>query len=177
MKLAIFCSSSDSIDEKYKQNGYQVARFLANQGHDVIFGGAKVGIMGQVAQGFKDGGGKVYAKSMDVFDDERYDYTDSDDKQIFKKVSNRKDALIDEAQGFIVLEGGIGTYDELFSILALQQIYPDSRKVIIYNENHYYDKLIELLQYTYDKHFMSQKENELYYIAYSKEEIERILEG
>ena len=77
----------------------------------------------------------------------------------------RKKAMEDNSDGFIVMPGGIGTFEEFFEILVAKQLGQHSKPIAIFNVAGYYDKLLEFMNEITDKKFMNPASKELYFIS------------
>lgn len=157
MRTCVFCGSSNSIDECYREAAKALGRSLAREGCDLIYGGASVGLMGVIAD-------TMLAEKREVIGIITEDLYSLEigHKGITKLLSTktmaeRKKMLVAMSDAFIVMPGGVGTLDELFEVFVLNQLMHISKPVIIYNVYHYYDKLFEFLQEAVDKGFLPEK--------------------
>ncbi|MBP5708942.1 MAG: TIGR00730 family Rossman fold protein, partial [Bacteroidales bacterium] len=119
--VSIFGSARTNPDERYYQMAEDIAYKLTQNGYGVITGGGP-GIMEAANKGAKRGGGKSVGINIDLpFEQEPNKYIDSDKLITFDYFFIRKVMFVKYAQGFIVLPGGFGTFDELFEALTLIQ--------------------------------------------------------
>ena len=119
MKICVFCSSSDRIDECFLRAGRQFGVGLGRRGHELIYGGYGRGLMGEVARGAYDAGAKITAVVPAIFDDDRFIYQGCSRVVRTPDLRTRKAAMQAESDAFAILPGGVGTYDEFFDTLAL----------------------------------------------------------
>ncbi|MDO4179544.1 MAG: TIGR00730 family Rossman fold protein [Phascolarctobacterium sp.] len=131
MKICVFCSSSEGLANEYYEAGFEVGKLIAEGGHTLVFGGYTKGIMGAVAQGCKENGGKVVSVIPAIFDGIRANFEDGADVINTETMSSRKDKMIEIADAFISLPGGVGTVDELFQVIALNAVGEISKPVAI----------------------------------------------
>ena len=89
----------------------------------------------------------------------------------------RKQKMEDLSDGFVVLPGGIGTFEEFFEILTLRELNRHNKPIILYNVNGYYNRIRELLQHAAEEGFMTEEQTRLCSFADSAEEIIRELRG
>lgn len=144
--LAVFCASSDGVDPKIFKEAYLVGEFLANNKIELIFGGSKLGLMGQVAKGALDNNGKVTGVIPEFLKSKEVVHTGLTSLITTQDMHERKLKMHDLSDGFIALPGGFGTMEELFEILTWGQLGLHRKPIGILNSNHYYDDLLELLQ-------------------------------
>ena len=107
MKICVFGASSERIDKSYKEQSFELGRILAEAGHDLVFGGGSRGLMGAVARGFRQGGGKVIGIAPRLFDVGDILLKECDEKIITEDMSSRKIRMIEMSQAFIALPGGM----------------------------------------------------------------------
>ena len=176
MKVAVFCSSSNKVDDKYKKDAYKIGKQLALAGHSLVFGGGQHGLMGQVAKGVKDNGGYVLGVNINLFNDPEINFPRCDKLTIVETINERKDIMINEADAFLILEGGFGTYDEMCDVLERKDLSFICKPIIIYNGNHYYDDLISFIEKCYQKNFCMQPLESICKIACNIKDITKLLE-
>jgi len=143
--IAVFCASNDGIDSKIFKEAYLVGKFLANNKIELIFGGSKLGLMGQVAKGALDNNGKVTGVIPEFLKSKEVVHTGLTSLVTTQNMHERKLKMHDLSDGFIALPGGFGTMEELFEILTWGQLGLHRKPIGILNSNHYYDDLLELL--------------------------------
>jgi len=119
---------------------------LANNKIELIFGGSKLGLMGQVAKGALDNNGKVTGVIPEFLKSKEVVHTGLTSLITTQDMHERKLKMHDLSDGFIALPGGFGTMEELFEILTWGQLGLHRKPIGILNSNHYYDDLLELLQ-------------------------------
>ena len=165
MNICVFGAGSDSIDEVYIKKAEELGEALGKRGHALVFGGGATGMMGAAARGFKRGGGKILSVIPKFFDDKRGDgalYDQADQVIWTDTMRERKQQLEDHCDAFIVLPGGIGTYDEFFENLVLKLFGFQDKPLVVYNINGYYDKLKELFDHGVEQGFIKEHSSKLY---------------
>lgn len=143
--LAVFCASSDGVDTKIFEDAYKVGEFLANQGIELIFGGSKLGLMGQVARGILENNGKITGVIPDFLKTKEVVHTGLTNLITTRDMQQRKLKMHDLSDGFIALPGGFGTLEELFEILTWAQLGLHKKPIGILNSNGYYDDLLNFI--------------------------------
>lgn len=175
MKICVFCASSETIDKSYLQTGERFGEMLAEKGHTLVFGAGKYGIMGAVARGIRSKGGKAIGVIPTFFEDA--DVTFSDCELIYtESMRERKFIMEEKSDAFIILPGGIGTFEEFFEVLTLKQLRRHSKPIIIFNENGYYDPLINLIDSAISQNFMADKFRGLYFITDNADKVFEYIE-
>jgi len=154
--IAVFCGSSLGTDEFIAQQAYQLGEILAKQHISLVYGGAKIGIMGKVAQGVLDHQGKVigvipeFLKIREVFHPHLTELITTN------TMHERKSKMYELSDGIITLAGGYGTLEELFEMITWAQLGLHQKPIGILNTNGFYDHLFALLQQMVDQGFLKQ---------------------
>ena len=138
MKVAVFCSSSDTIAEDYRQMARSLGSLLAQKGHELIYGGTPCGLMGDVAEAAAQQGGCITGVIPENWKDSAWVNPHNTQNVFVQNLAHRKQLMSQMADVFVVLPGGIGTLDEAFSLMAMHQIGETTKKVYFINTNHFF---------------------------------------
>ena len=171
MNICVFGASYENIAQIYKDETYKLGKALAEKGCDLVYGGGQYGLMGTTAKGFAAGNGKVIGIAPKMFLGSDVLYPQCDEMIITDDLQQRKDKMIQMADVFVVVPGGLGTYDEMFEVLIDNQLGYIKKDVIIFNVNGYFDAMIEVLQHTLDEGFMSEKALSYYKVCDSVQQV------
>jgi len=145
MKICVFCSANSGIDQSYFQATEELGRWMAANGHALVFGGTSLGLMECVAQAVH-GGGAMAIGVVPTKVEERDCASQCMDVHIpCDNLSDRKELMMAQADAFVALPGGIGTLDEIFTVAASATIGYHRKPVILYNINGFWNSLIALL--------------------------------
>ena len=143
--MGIFCGSSDGFEGAYVPAAEALGTLVAERGLTVIYGGASIGLMGRVADAALRAGGQVIGvipNSLQISEIMHHDLTDL---EIVDTMFRRKERMIELADAFISLPGGIGTLDELFEVWALRALQAHTKPVGLLNLDGYFDPLLEFI--------------------------------
>lgn len=164
MKICIFGAASAHIDQKYIQKVEVLGEELARRGHSLVFGCGGTGLMGAAARGFTRGGGEIHGVVPSFFRDEGVEqlYGDCTKITYTQTMAERKQLMEDEAEAFIVVPGGIGTFEEFFEVLTLKQLGRHDKAIAIYNIDGYYNNLEKFMREVADRKFITFACYELY---------------
>ena len=173
MRICVYGAASPSIDEKFITLTEEMGKEMAQKGHSLVFGGGGNGLMGAAARGVKAAGGYILGVIPSFFDKESIEaICDFCDKLVMPEtMRERKQIMEDNADGFIVVPGGIGTYEEFFEILTLKQLCRHNKPIAVYNQFGYYDELYETMKQAVNKKFIKEDCLELFYISDNLEDI------
>lgn len=164
MKICVFGAASAHIDDIYIQKVEQLGYEMAKRGHSLVFGAGATGLMGAAARGVKRGGGEIVGVIPNFFKEEGVEqiYDECDEIIYTDTMAERKKKMEDEAEAFIIVPGGIGTFEEFFEVLTLKQLGRHEKAIVIYNIENYYDDLEKFMQTVTSRKFITFKCYEMY---------------
>lgn len=154
--LAVFCASSDGNDPQIFENAYNSGKFMADNNIRLIYGGSKLGLMGQVARGVMDNGGKVTGVIPDFLKTKEVVHTGLDKLITTRDMHERKLMMNELSDAFVALPGGFGTFEELFEIVTWAQLGLHRKPIGLLNIGGFYDDLIKMLHKMTSKGLLKQ---------------------
>ena len=157
MKLCLYGASSNLIDKKYIDATEKLGEEMAKRGHTLVFGGGANGLMGAAARGATKAGGEILGISPKFFDVDGVLYDKCTEFIYTETMQERKHLLVTKSDGFIVMPGGPGTFDELFETLSLRQLGIHNKPIAVFNIDGYFDPLGQMLKNAYDGNFMTEE--------------------
>ena len=156
MKICVYGASSDNIDKIYFDEVFKLGVEIAKSKHTLVFGGGTHGLMGAAAKGVQSENGNIIGVSPKFFDYDDILLKNCTEFIYTETMSQRKDILEEMSDAFIMVPGGIGTYDEFFEIVTLKQLSVYNKPIVIFNVNGYYNTLLKFMDETAQKGFMSK---------------------
>jgi len=120
--VAVYCGSNSGIDPAFGQSAAALGRTMAERGIRLVYGGGRVGLMGVVADAVLAEGGKVHGVITRSLQAKEVGHPGLDSLQVVETMHERKAAMADAAEAFIMLPGGFGTFDEFFEVLSWTQL-------------------------------------------------------
>ena len=145
MKICVFASSCE-VNAKVSEAVYAMGRKLGSEGHSLVYGGYCKGLMADIADGFHDAGAEIVGVVPECFDSDEMNYPHLTELVRVKDLSERKDEMIRRSDAFIAVPGGIGTLDEMFSLLAQKASKLLDKEIIFYNVDGFFDPLLDFLK-------------------------------
>ena len=135
MRICIYGAASPTIDAEYTEKVELLGEKLAKRGHSLVFGGGANGLMGAAARGIKKQGGHIIGVIPKFFGEESVEaiFEECDELITPDTMRERKQIMEDNSDAFIVVPGGIGTFEEFFEILTLKQLCRHNKPIAIYN--------------------------------------------
>lgn len=145
--ICVFCASSLGERDDYRQAAEALGHLLARHQIKLIYGGAKVGLMGAVADAVLQSGGAVTGIIPHFLSGKEIAHTGLNELVLVPSMHERKQQMSQLADGFIALPGGYGTLEELLEIITWAQLGLHHKPVAVLNINGYYNHLIQLLDH------------------------------
>lgn len=175
-KIAVYCSSSNLIHDDYFRDAAALGRGIGGRGGTLIYGGGKLGLMGEVAAATHAAGGKVVGVIPEAMRTVEVCYEGADELIVTRTMRERKAIMDERAQAFVVLPGGFGTLEELLEILTLRILKYHQKPIVILNTRGFFDPLIQLFEGLYEQGFARRKSFQPYQVAATAEEVFAILD-
>ncbi len=177
MNICVYGASSKTIDKSYIEDGERLGEEMGKRGHGLVFGGGTNGLMGAVARGVYKEGGKIIGVAPKFFNVDGILFEHCDQLLRPDTMRERKQLMEDNADGFIITPGGIGTFEEFFEILTLKQLGRHNKPIAILNTNGYYDKMAEFMENAIKGDFLNEKAKLLYEFVETAKEALDYIEG
>lgn len=159
--ICVFCGSSEGNDTAIIEAASVLGKTLAERDITLVYGAAKIGIMGLVAKASLDANGKVVGVIPEFLKLKEVVHLGLTQIITTQNMHERKLILQEKSDGFIALPGGMGTFEELFEILTWLQLGLHSKPIGLLNVNHFYDDLIAMLEKMVKKGFLKMDNLEL----------------
>jgi uncharacterized protein (TIGR00730 family) len=143
--VAVFCAAADGARPEYRAAAEHLGCTLAAHNLGLIYGGAKVGLMGAVADAALAAGGHVVGVIPHVLVDLEVAHEGVTELHVTSTMHTRKALMAERADAFFILPGGYGTFEEMFEVLAWQTLKLHNKPVILLNIAGFYDTLLAFL--------------------------------
>ncbi|MCM2353809.1 MAG: TIGR00730 family Rossman fold protein [Pseudobdellovibrio sp.] len=169
--ICIYCGSRTGNYPDLMPMAYKVGEQVAKAGHTVVYGGANVGLMGQVADGALSKGGRVLGVIPQLIFDFEVAHEGITELHQVDNMHQRKLKMMELSDAFIALPGGFGTMDELNEIITWRQIKLHDKPIAILNYNGYYDHYLEFLKVSVKAGLISQAHLDMLIVSDSIETV------
>ena len=153
-RVCVFIGSKPGRDPAYADAARELARLLSERGIGLVYGGASVGLMGEVADTMAGLGGEVIGVIPQHLVDREVANTQIADLRVVGSMHERKALMAELSDGFITLPGGLGTLEELFEILTWNILGIYQKPCALLNVGGYYDGLARFLDHAADEGFI-----------------------
>jgi len=152
--IAVFCGSSPGHNSVYTTATKKLGESMGEQGITLVYGAGNVGLMGVVADAVLSKDGKVIGTIPQFLVDKEVAHYGISELIITETMHERKQKMVDVAEGVIVLPGGIGTLDEFFEMFTWQQLGLHDKPIGILNVNGYYDHILAHIKHMVEEGFL-----------------------
>ncbi len=153
-RITVFCGSSSGTETIYQEQAYTLGKILAQRNIGLVYGGAKVGLMGAVANGVIEHRGEAIGVLPHFLSSKEIAHEGLCELILVDTMHERKTKMHELCDGVITLPGGFGTMEELFEMLTWAQLGLHQKPIGILNINGFYDELMALIQTMVNKGFL-----------------------
>jgi uncharacterized protein (TIGR00730 family) len=160
-KVCVYCGSSPGRSKEYIDAAKELGVECGKRNLTLVYGGSKVGLMGELARSAIESGGKVIGVITQALVDEDVAFDGLADIRVVKDMHERKAVMAELSDGFIALPGGYGTLEEYFEALTWLQLGIHTKPCGLLNINGFYDKLLEFLDHAVDEMFIYKPHRDL----------------
>ena len=161
MKVAVYCASSTLVSTENLEPGFELGASLAKLGHELVWGGGAISVMGEVAKGARENGGRTIGVIPERLMSVEFIDHDSSQMHVVKDMRERKGLIESLADGFIALPGGIGTLEELLEIWVGRYLGFHNKPIAILDPSGVYGSLRLALDDLTAMNFMKPGQHEL----------------
>ncbi|WP_417669370.1 TIGR00730 family Rossman fold protein [Roseibium sp.] len=152
--ICVFCGSSFGSNPIYTHAARDVGHMIAERGITLVYGGAKVGLMGTVADAALDAGGEVIGVLPISLQEKELAHEGLSELHVVGSMHERKALMAERSDAFLALPGGAGTLEELFEVWTWGQLGLHRKPCGFLNTGGFYDKLLSFLDFQTEEGFM-----------------------
>jgi uncharacterized protein (TIGR00730 family) len=164
LSICVFCGSAESPPQVFVDTARQLGEGLGRRGHQLIYGGTPIGLMGVVARAVQASGGSVVGVVPRGLFDHLIDGS-AGELVVTQTLTERKAEMAARADAFIVLPGGYGTFEELVKILALRQLGLHMRPIVLINVSNFWQPFLQQTRHMAILGFAQAGEGALFHVV------------
>lgn len=153
-RVCVFCGSSQGARPAYREAADGLAGALVERGLELVYGGARVGLMGEIADAVKRRGGRVVGVIPSSMVRREIAHTGIDDLRVVETMHERKALMTELSDGFVALPGAYGTLDELAEALTWSQLGIHGDPIGLLDVDGYYRHLLAFLDHAVQEGFL-----------------------
>ena len=174
--IAVYCSSSNKVDDIYKEEAKKVGNLLAKKEIRLVYGGGNMGLMGVLSNSAINSGGDVYGVITNHLIEIEKRNDSLNNIKIVETMHERKIEMYNNADAFLIFPGGIGTLEEFFEIYSWKQLRLHKKPIFIHNFNDFWGDLFTLLENIIKKDFAGENMKEAYKVINNYSDLTKELE-
>ena len=175
MNITVYLGANAGNDPKLQEAVEALGKWIGENGHDLIYGGSKCGLMGSIAESVLQNGGKVTGVEPQFFVDSELQHDGLTELIVTKDMTDRKTKMIELGDAFIAFPGGTGTLEEIAEVMSKVSLRQLDAPCIWYNLNGYYDAQKAQLNHMIEMGLSSAARQKGIFFAESLAEIKKIL--
>lgn len=173
-RLCVYCGSSSGNSPAYTAVARELGETIAARGIELVYGGARVGLMNEVADAALAKGGKVIGVLPRFMSTKELAHESLTELHLVDTMHQRKQLMAELANGFVALPGGFGTFEEIFEAMTWAQLHLHRSPCALLNVAGYYDSLLEFLDGSVTAGFVRQDLRDSLIVATS---VSKLFEG
>ena len=170
MNIGVFAASSSKIEKIYIDAAERLGDLIASEGHNIVYGGGGIGLMGAMADKALKKGAKITGVIPSFMQENGWGHNKIDELIVTEDMGSRKKKMFELSDAIIALPGGIGTLEELTEAITMKQLGLFKGALVIINTSGFYEDLIFFLQGLIRKGFMHKAHRGIWEIASTPEE-------
>ncbi len=174
--ICVFCGSSFGTNPRFREAARALGAGLARLGFSLVFGGGGLGLMGEVAKAAEEGGAAVQGIIPAFLQSLEAPVSAEEKLIVTPHIQERKALMLQMSDAFLVLPGGLGTFDEFFEVATEAQLGVHAKPIIVVNVDGYFNTLDAMLRDIVAAGFASPKVIALYHLAEGADAALQLLE-
>jgi uncharacterized protein (TIGR00730 family) len=155
LSICVYCGSRHGAQASYTDAARALGQAIGSRGWQLVYGGGKVGLMGEVADATLAAGGRVVGVIPESLQRLEVGHLGLDELHVVPTMHVRKQMMAERADAFIALPGGIGTLEELYEVWTWRQLGYHDQPIGLLNVAGYYDSLLHFMQHSVDEGFLA----------------------
>lgn len=159
LSICVYCGSRHGAQPAYTDAARALGQAIGARGWQLVYGGGKVGLMGEVADATLAAGGRVVGVIPDSLMRREVGHAGLSELHVVQTMHQRKQMMAERADAFIALPGGIGTLEELYEVWTWRQLGYHDQPIGLLNVAGYYDELLRFMQRSVVEGFLSAEQN------------------
>lgn len=164
-RVCVFCGSKHGVRPEYTEAARAMGAALAAAGIGLVYGGGRIGLMGEVADAALEGGGEVIGVIPDHMSGKEIAHDGVTDLRIVGSMHERKALMYELSDGFVAMPGGLGTLEELFEITTWSQLGLHTKPTGLLDVAGFYTPLVEFLDRLVTEGFVHERHRRLLRVA------------
>ncbi len=145
--ICVYCGAASAVDARYVAAAERLGSVIARHGLSLVYGGGRVGLMGIVADAALDGGGRVTGVIPSFLLAREVQHGALTELIVVETMHTRKQVMVERADAFVVLPGGLGTLDEMIEVLTWRCLGLHDKPIVLVNINDYWGPVLRVIDH------------------------------
>ncbi len=171
VSIAVYCGSRHGSLPAYTEAARQLGSAIGSRGWQLVYGGGRVGLMGEVADATLAAGGRVVGVIPEALAQREVQHHGLTELHVVPNMHVRKQMMAERANAFISMPGGIGTLEELFEVWTWRQLGYHQNAIGLLNTGGFYDGLLAFMKHTVHQGFLASEQVEGLIIGQDPEDL------
>ena len=169
--ICVYCASSSRCDPVYHSAARRLGELLAAAGHEVVYGGSRIGSMGALADGALSRGGRVVGVLPKFLKDLEVSHDGLSELHVVEDMRARKHLMLSRSAAVVALPGGCGTFEELLEAITLKRLGIFLGPIVLVNTRDYFAPLLEQLASAVRECFMDERHLAMWQVVAAPEDV------
>ncbi len=169
--VGVYCGSSLGANPRYAEAARLLGARLAAHGIRLVYGGGRIGLMGQVADAALTGGGQVIGVIPDHLQVQERGHRGVTELRVVASMHERKNLMFELSDAFVILPGGFGTLDEAFEMLTWRQLRLHDKPILFLDVGGYWTPFGKLVDHFIDEGFAREGSRRLFTMVAAVEDV------
>jgi len=174
--ICVNCASNPGAHPEYAEAARALGKLMAQKGIALVYGGANVGLMGEIADAVLSHGGEVTGIIPKKLN-EKVGHKGLQKLHVVSTMHERKTKMFELSDGFIAMPGGLGTFEEVTEVLTWAQLGLHSKPVGFLNVRGYYDHLMRFLDHAVEERFLKPEHRKMVLVSSDPDQLLSEMEG
>ncbi|MFM8285198.1 MAG: TIGR00730 family Rossman fold protein [Planctomycetaceae bacterium] len=170
-RVTVYCASSNQVHPEFHAAARRLGELLAQAGVAIVYGGGRIGSMGQLADGALAHGGTVVGVIPGFMQEIEWGHPGLSELIVVDDMHGRKRRMLEQTDAVIALPGGCGTYEELFEALTLKRLGLFDRPIVMVDARDHFQPLRTMLEQFIAERFMSDRHRAMWQFVNSPDEV------
>ena len=175
--ICVFCGSSPGDDPRFMEGARALGLDMARRGIGLVYGGGGTGLMGEVAQAVREGGGHVTGIIPGFLRQREVHFTEASEMIVVTDMHERKRLMFERADAFVALPGGVGTLEELVEQMTWAQLGQHDKPILIADIAGFWKPLLLLLAHMRQTRFIRTETEVRYLVSERMEDVVPMLQA
>lgn len=174
MTITLYAASSGQVAENYRRAAAHLGELMAREGHTLVCGAGRTGLMGAATDAALAAGGETIGVIPEFMIEQGWQHRAMTRLEIVPDMHRRKERMAELADACIALPGGVGTLEELLEIITWKQLGLFLKPVVVLNTDGYFDPLLAMLARAAEQRFMRAEHAAIWRVAATPDEALRL---